>query len=79
MPWSFVDHRIVGTQQMDRVGSEGGADVGFGVEVFDIRRAAGAVFELLRGVALQQQQAAGFEGGEDAFEKRGARGRWRTQ
>jgi hypothetical protein len=33
---------------------------GFGVEIFDRRRAAGLVLELLGPVALQQQKAAGL-------------------
>ena len=45
---------------------EGFAQQTFGVEIFDLFRAAGAVLELIGVVALQQQDAAGLEGAIEA-------------
>src|ERR1700674_542326 len=65
MAGAFGDLRLILANFRDLQFGEGGAQQRLGVQVRGERRPAGAVFELLRGIALQQQPAPGLQAAHD--------------
>lgn len=68
MACAFVEFGFVFFQAQDLPGAEAVRQHVPGVEVLNGRRPAGLVVQLLRRVAVQQEQPAGFQGAFDAVE-----------